>query len=60
MAPTLPHCVWSLPPKGAAFCLGAARRQNKAPTLPHCVWSLPPKGALAPWGGPAALVGVSA
>jgi hypothetical protein len=84
----LPHCVWSLPPKGAAFCLGAARRQNRAPTLPHCVWSLPPKGAafclgaarrqnqsphapslrvvaspkgaLAPWGGPAALVGVSA
>ena len=55
MAPTLPHCVWSLPPKGAAFCLGAARRQNRAPTLPHCVWSLPPN-----WGGPAALVGVSA
>lgn len=55
MAPTLPRYVWSLPPKGAAFCLGAARRQNRAPTLPHCVWSLPPN-----WGGPAALVGVSA
>lgn len=21
-APTLPHCVWSLPPKGARFALG--------------------------------------
>lgn len=37
-APTLPHCVWSLPPKRgltgcAAFRLGAARRRNQAPTL---------------------------
>lgn len=30
MAPTLPHCVPSLPPKGAAFRLGAARRRNRA------------------------------
>ena len=28
MAPTLPHCVSSLPPEGAAFRLGAARRRN--------------------------------
>ncbi len=29
VAPTLPHCVWSLPPEGAAFRLGAARRRNR-------------------------------
>ena len=60
MAPTLPHCVWSLPPKGAAFCLGAARRQNQSPHAPSLRVVAAPKGALAPWGGPAALVGVSA
>src|SRR5450830_946723 len=47
LAPTLPHFVWSLPPKGAAGRLGAARRRPGllAPTLPHSVWSLPPRGA---------------
>ncbi len=28
VAPTLAHSVWLPAPKGAAFCLGAARRQN--------------------------------
>src|SRR5450830_1106610 len=37
----------SLPPRGAAGRLGAARRRPGllAPTLPHFVWSLPPRGA---------------
>ncbi|WP_366145938.1 prepilin-type N-terminal cleavage/methylation domain-containing protein [Acidovorax sp.] len=35
MAPTLPHCVPSLPPEGAAFRLGAARRRNRATPSAH-------------------------
>lgn len=45
MAPTVAHCVCFLPPEGAAFRLGTARRRNRAPTLPRCAWSLPPGGA---------------
>lgn len=38
MAPTLRHCVWSLPPEGAQPALGRpGGGLNMAPTLHHCV-----------------------
>jgi hypothetical protein len=41
-----PHARYrSLPPKGAQFALGAARRANGTPTLAKVLRSLPPKGA---------------
>ena len=55
MAPTLRHCVWSLPPEGDLAAWGGPAPLDMAPTLRHCVWSLPPEGALAAWGGPAPL-----
>ena len=51
MAPTLPHCVSSLPPKGAQPAFGRPGDGLMAPTLPHCVPSLPPKGPSPPSGG---------
>ena len=52
MAPTLPHCVPSLPPKGAQPAFGRPGDGLMAPTLPHCVSSLPPKGAQPAFGRP--------
>ena len=52
VAPTLPHCVWSLPPKGALTGCAEPRLGSSpaaglmSPTHPHCLRSLPPKGAL--------------
>ena len=40
MAPTFPHCVWSLPPEGARLAWGGPALRRMAPTFPHCVWSL--------------------
>ena len=54
MAPTLPHCVPSLPPKGAQPAFGRPGAGLMAPTLPHCVPSLPPKGAQPAFGRPGA------
>jgi len=52
-APTLAHCVWPLPPKGALADLGRPGVGGfLPPTLAHCVWPLPPKGALADLGRP--------
>jgi general secretion pathway protein H len=47
IAPTLPHFVWSLPPEGAAFCLGAARRQNMT-TLLFATRNVRPPAAVGP------------
>jgi len=41
MTPTLPHFVWSLPPKGAPAALGRPGAGWLTPTLPHFVCSLP-------------------
>ena len=66
VTPTLPHYVWSLPPKGALTGCAEPRLGGgpaaglMTPTLPHHVWSLPPEGALTGCaeprlgGGPAA------
>ena len=59
MAPTLIHCVSSLPPEGAA---PACERPGAgaAPTLIHCVYSLPPEGAAPAWERPGAGAAASA
>ena len=44
MAPTLPHCVWSLPPKGAELAGGGPARRSVAPTLHRCAGRLPQRG----------------
>jgi uncharacterized protein len=45
VAPTLVASRTALPPEGAHFALGAARRQNTAPTLVASRTALPPEGA---------------
>ena len=45
MAPTLPHCVPSLPPKGAQPAFGRPGDGLMAPTLPHRAPSMLFKGA---------------
>ena len=44
MAPTVTHFVCSLPPEGAAFSLGAARRENHPPACPLRVAAFPLAG----------------
>ena len=44
VAPTLATACAALPPEGAAFSLGAARRENIAPTLATACAALPPEG----------------
>lgn len=55
MAPTLPHCVWSLPPEGAGLAWGGLARWPMAPTLATVCAALPPEGADLAWGGRAPL-----
>ncbi len=54
VAPTLAHCVWPLPPKGAQPAWGGPALRLLTPTLAHCVWPLPPEGELPCLGRPGA------
>ena len=47
MAPTLSHCVWTLPPEGAHFALGRPSGKTLAPTLRHFTGCGPPRGLIS-------------
>lgn len=57
MTPTLPHCVWSLPPKGALAAWGGPAPLKEGPHAPSL--RVVARGAMPPevfsLGGPAPL-----